>query len=175
VDEVSTQDVEVRGQLAAIRGTDAYFVSSEGQVFSFKKDRLRLLDSKPGNHGYRRFTVCAQGVETERLVHRVVAETFLGPAPVGKNTIRHLNGNPLDNRAENLCWGTMAENTADMLSHGRSVAGRKGTSHKLGRAGAESMRARFAEGASQASLAREFGVSLTTVSSVVQGRSWRDK
>lgn len=34
---------------------------------------------------------------------------------------RHLNGNPVDNRLENLCWGTHSENEYDK-HRGRTVA-----------------------------------------------------
>lgn len=31
---------------------------------------------------------------------------------------RHLNGNPYDNRLENLAWGTPSENMLDKVRHG---------------------------------------------------------
>lgn len=49
--------------------------------------------------------------------HRMVLEAFVGPAAVGAVT-RHLNGVRDDNRAENLAWGTYAENYADSVRHG---------------------------------------------------------
>jgi hypothetical protein len=32
---------------------------------------------------------------------------------------RHLDGNPSNNRPDNLRWGTAKENAADMIRHGR--------------------------------------------------------
>ena len=54
---------------------------------------------------------------------RLVLLAFVGPCPPGQEA-RHLNGNSLDNRAENLAWGTKAENTEDQFAHGRPRAER---------------------------------------------------
>ena len=43
-------------------------------------------------------------------IHRLVCEAFHGPAPKWKNVVIHLNENGLDNRPENLKWGTQKEN-----------------------------------------------------------------
>lgn len=43
-------------------------------------------------------------------VHRVVCEAFHGPPPFKKAVVIHLNENALDNRPENLKWGTQKEN-----------------------------------------------------------------
>jgi hypothetical protein len=43
-------------------------------------------------------------------VHRLVCEAFHGPAPEGKNVVIHENENALDNRPENIRWGTQKEN-----------------------------------------------------------------
>jgi len=43
-------------------------------------------------------------------VHRVVCDAFHGPAPFPNAVVIHLNENALDNRPENLKWGTQKEN-----------------------------------------------------------------
>ena len=52
-----------------------------------------------------------------KMVHRLVLETYVGPCPSGMEC-RHLNGNKKDNRLENLCWGTHRENESDKVQHG---------------------------------------------------------
>lgn len=43
-------------------------------------------------------------------VHKAVCEAFHGPAPFERAVVIHLNENALDNRPENLKWGTQKEN-----------------------------------------------------------------
>jgi hypothetical protein len=38
------------------------------------------------------------------LVHRLVALAWIGASPPGLNVVRHINGQPLDNRVANLEW-----------------------------------------------------------------------
>lgn len=47
-------------------------------------------------------------------VHRAVALAFLGPAPEGCE-VCHNDGNPMNNRLDNLRWGTKKENSADAV------------------------------------------------------------
>lgn len=50
-------------------------------------------------------------------VHILVLEAFAGPRPLGAEAC-HRNGNPSDNRLENLYWGSHADNMKDMTQHG---------------------------------------------------------
>ena len=43
-------------------------------------------------------------------VHRLICEAFHGPAPFPKAVVIHLDENALNNRPENLKWGTQKEN-----------------------------------------------------------------
>lgn len=57
-------------------------------------------------------------VRAKRLyLHRAVLEAFVGPCPDGYEC-RHLDGNPTNNRVENLVWGTPSENMQDRWRHG---------------------------------------------------------
>lgn len=48
----------------------------------------------------------------ETAIHRLMARIFI-PNPEGYPLVRHLNDLPLDNRIENLAWGTPAMNVED--------------------------------------------------------------
>ena len=52
------------------------------------------------------------------LVHRLVLEAFVGPAPEGKPLALHWNDVPTDNRLENLRWGDEADNAVDAVRNG---------------------------------------------------------
>ena len=43
-------------------------------------------------------------------MHRIICKAFHGLPPEGKNVVIHINENALDNRPENLKWGTQKEN-----------------------------------------------------------------
>lgn len=66
--------------------------------------------------GYRQI----KSGETE---HRIVCVTFHGPPPFKGAQVRHLDGNPANNCADNLAWGTAADNAADKKAHGRQMNG----------------------------------------------------
>jgi hypothetical protein len=52
-----------------------------------------------------------------QLVHALILEAFVGPCPPGLEC-RHLDGNPANNRLDNLIWGTRIENQDDRRRHG---------------------------------------------------------
>lgn len=93
-----------------------YDVSSWGRVRSLPRERTsgRVLRPKFDHKGYVRVSL---GKGNVRQVHRLVLEAFSGPAGAGREGA-HLDGNPSNNRLENLAWKTSAENKADQRRHG---------------------------------------------------------
>lgn len=57
-----------------------------------------------------------------RPVHRLVGAAFLGPLSEGMET-RHLDGNRLNSRLDNLRYGTRSENRYDQIAHGTHTFG----------------------------------------------------
>lgn len=53
-------------------------------------------------------------------VHRLIAIAFLGQ-PEARQEVRHLDGDPSNNRVDNLKWGTRSENIRDSVRHGTHV------------------------------------------------------
>ena len=100
-------------------------VRSEARLTGYRKDgralrvneRLLSLNNivKPGGHV--RLCLRRGGRAEMFLAHRLVLAAFVGPCPEGM-VARHLNGEPTDNRLENLAYGTMSENTHDSVGHG---------------------------------------------------------
>ena len=57
----------------------------------------------------------------QKLVHRLVAQTFI-PNPNNLPVIDHINGNKTDNRACNLRWCTVAQNTQWGFDLGNNIS-----------------------------------------------------
>jgi hypothetical protein len=84
-----------------------YEVSDQGRVKSYRRyPEGRLL--RPGCMSGGHVSV-SLGRKNSLCVHALVLLAFVGPPPE-KHECRHLNGNPSDNRLENLRWGTRSEN-----------------------------------------------------------------
>ena len=97
-------------------------------------------------------------------IHRMVYEAFIGEIPPGMD-IRHLNGNPSDNRPENLAAGTRVENAHDVYSYG-------GKYRKLYREDVLEIRRRLESGEPPKTLAKDFGVTPQTIYNIRTRRTF---
>ena len=96
-----------------------------------------------------------------RTVHSLVAETFLHRANE-KHVVRHLDGNPANNRIENLAYGSVSDNLHDCYISYDGVVG----SGKLHRADVVAIREALAQGETEQSIGKRFGVTKGTVSKI---------
>ncbi len=161
-----------------VRGFIRYMVSDDGQVASLHHTgwRARLLTQTPDKRGYMVVTLAlgGTGCKRNRFVHQLVAESFIGPRPVNRPEVRHLDGNPANNHAWNLAYGTRAENAQDAVRHGTTAAGSRNGQAKLAEAQVREIRHRYAAGnVTQYELAAEYGVSQPRISNALNGRNWR--
>lgn len=114
--------------LPVVGSEGSYEVSSLGRVRSLDREvfvpygagyyrtcRGQLLVGRLDLHGYR--LVHLDMTRRNAKVHQLVCEAFHGPRPPGQ-VVRHLNDVHDDNRAENLSWGTHAENNQDCIANG---------------------------------------------------------
>lgn len=93
-------------------GDRRYRVSDEGQVMG---PRGRLLHPA-AQRGYLFVRIGRRN----HYVHRLVLETFVGPAPLGHET-GHLDGTRNNNSLRNLRWVTQDENREHQIAHGTSL------------------------------------------------------
>ena len=102
-----------------------YEVSNEGRVRSLVKGEPRVLSQWAVQTGHLKTRVGGRALKAGRYVHQIVLEAFVGPRPFDTAVTRHLNGDPTDNRVENLAWGTQTENLYDSVRHGTHWAANK--------------------------------------------------
>lgn len=165
-----------------IDGYDGYRVGSDGTVWSRRRrcrggglgKRWHELRGWRCGNGYRHVHLADGdgGCRTEK-VHRLVLAAFAGPCPPGMEC-RHLNGTRDDNRAKNLAWGTRRENCDDTIRHGRTPRGERSGKAKLTAALVREVRRRAGAGETRRSIAGSLGLAPSTVTSAVNGDTWRD-
>jgi len=79
----------------------------------------RVLRPSRNHKGYQIVVLARDGKRFAYAVHRLVAETFLGPLPDGLVTC-HIDGDNQNNAASNLRYATASENNLDIVRHGRN-------------------------------------------------------
>lgn len=86
-----------------------YQVSNFGRVRNHKGVIL-ALNKRPSNTQERYLIKLSKNNKKRSfLVHRLVATAFI-PNPEDKETVNHIDGDPLNNRSDNLEWATKSEN-----------------------------------------------------------------
>lgn len=155
-----------------VRGYEGFYEVCEfGHVKSLRTGRL--LRPGKATMGYLTVALARQSKSRTHYLHRLVLEHF-GPAqPTPQHICAHNNGVKTDNRISDLRWASRSENEADKLLHGQ----RRGCEHaywaKLTReqiAEAASLRSK---GLTYAQIAQRYGVTRTTISDALQGKTWK--
>jgi predicted XRE-type DNA-binding protein len=140
-----------------------------GRAYYNKTGRI-LKVSKSGN-----YQVVSLGKSTRRLVHRIVAETFL-ENPHDKKTVNHKDGNKDNNKVDNLEWLTQKENNLHARINGlNNVKGENNPMCKFTDKLVLEMRNKFETGLyKQSELAEMFGVSRMQTHRIVTRKLRRD-
>lgn len=154
-------------KLFKIQNTDTYYIDLEGNVFSVKVHKLKIVFDE---YGYKK--VCCRELKTKKkhyTIHRAMANTFLiknNPT----DEVRHLDGDQLNNCLLNLEWGSRQDNIADKIKHGTFYRG--GKTHKLNLSQVEEIRSRHQQGESLKSLSRFFKVTAHHIGNIVKYKKW---
>ena len=85
-----------------------YRVSDDGRIYS-EKSKIMMKTRKNAN-GYCVVDLTKSSKSSPRFVHRLVALTYIPNDDKTKNLVNHLNGDPTDNRVENLEWSDRSGN-----------------------------------------------------------------
>ena len=96
-----------------IEGYEEYEISDKGEIRSLKHKTPRLLKQnlRGGVSKYYVVPLCKYGNVKTHYVHRLIAKAFI-PNPLNKPQVNHKNGIKTDNKASNLEWVTVSENTS---------------------------------------------------------------
>ena len=105
-----------------------YMVSNLGRVKSLGNHKTRkekILKNKYDKGGYCQINLWKYGQMKHFLVHRLVAEAFIDNSN-NKPCIDHIDGNPMNNRVNNLRWCTQRENCNNPITLHRMSETHKG-------------------------------------------------
>lgn len=146
-----------------------YMISTMGRVIGPKGFVLKQQRMKK-DKGY--LSVCLTQPRATTSVHKMVAETFLGPRPEGME-VSHENGNSEDNRLENISYQTRSANNMQKHEHGTILLGSKNPSSILNEAEVVEIKKMLGSRISQRQIGAYFGVSEGAIQKIADGRTWR--
>lgn len=157
-----------------------YLIGDDGSVLTLRKTGTskKLRDTPkpmvPQKRGRYLSVLLTDdyGNRSHYFIHRLVLIAFVGPCPAGHECC-HNNGDPKDNRLENLRWGTHQENVLDTKKHGTYPVGEKNPRRILSEAQVIEIRNRLNRGERVCDLAREYGVVGVAISRIKHRKAWK--
>lgn len=154
-----------------VPGFPGYTASTDGVVFGQQGQPLKPDSNKAG---YLRVRPIVDGRMRTLLVHRAVALAHIGEPPDDERIfVGHRDGNPANNRVENLRWVTYEENWEDRRGHGNNGRGEQNGRSKFTQTLADELRAMYATGRhSYQKLADHFGISQAQANKIGRGLYW---
>jgi hypothetical protein len=171
--------LEVPEGVIPLQDYPGYGVSAKGELWMLAKGTGRDFSPRPLKYfvhhtGYAVARMTIDRKVVIKRLHTLVCLGFHGPCPPDKREVRHLNGIRLDNRAENLAWGTSSENHADKVLHGTDGRGEKNSRAKLTEVQVREIRALSAKAElTHEQIAAMYGVSRWTINQIVDRLKWK--
>ena len=126
---------------------------------------------------YPRYSISLPGGEKKTVItSRYAWESLRGPIPNGL-CVCHTCDNPLCVRIEHLFLGTINDNNQDKVRKGRqrNLAGENHPNALLSKNTVQKIKAGRKQGRLLRELAKEFNVSMSTISLVANGKAWKNK
>ena len=144
------------------------FISRDGRLWRNGKEKKFTV----GSIGYEVVSFSINNKTKTYYKHRLLLHAFVGKCPDGCEVL-HINGNRLDNRLENLRWGTRKENVSDAIKHGTATIGSKNGAAKLTDEMIKTIRQSRLINDSVDKLSNQFQVSATTIRRVLNGLTYK--
>jgi|GEM_PF-474668 len=154
----------------SIRSLDRTSNHSDG-VVTRRKGRILKPAIKAG---YPFVVLVSDSAKKQFHIHRLVAEAFCSK-PDGCDVVNHIDGNKLNNNAENLEWTTFKGNAVHAASSGlfKPARGEGAAASVLTERQVEEIRSRLSSGERGSQLAKEYGVKSMAISQIRNGKTWR--
>ena len=155
-----------------------YLINKCGKIKSIYRGRNtgRILRQHTSYGGYSTVVLGCNGTMYNLYVHRLLLEAFVGPCPNDMEAC-HNNGNPADNRLENLRWDTCSNNVKDAISHGTArcvnQAGEQHHNAKLTNKKVQEIRKLSADGIAGIELSKVFCISKAQISRILTRKRWK--
>lgn len=138
--------------------------------------KLKILKPSTNNSkGYERINIkYLDNTKKVEAVHRLVATVWV-PNPYNKLQVNHIDGNKLNNSYLNLEWVTNEENAQHAATLIRTTFNKRYRKSKLSELDVINIATKIKEESNLSIkiLAKEYGVSPTTITELKSGRSWR--
>lgn len=96
-----------------------YKISNYGRVYSVTNNKI--MKPYPNKQGYLRINLNNKDGGHKYFIHKLVALHFI-PNPGLRDSVNHIDGNPNNNKENNLEWTTPLENTAHAWKTGLATA-----------------------------------------------------
>lgn len=170
------QIADVIGYRFTSLGTAQSCWEGHGPASHLSENWRDLKLTPPAKKG-RYIAICIKrnGKRIKTALHPLMCEAWYGPAPKGTECL-HWDDNKLNNRPDNLRWGTRQQNHDDRQENGIQIRGedtyqskRYGMTEDKVR---EDRRDHWVNGVTQVALAAKRGVSFQTMHCIVHGHTW---
>lgn len=166
-------EVSSRGQ---VRGFARLLANSQGIMRNWP---ARVLKPQPDSRGYTQVTLyCPNKGKKTLKIYRLVAEAFHTSQMKKGSEVNHIDGNKLNNTAQNLEWVTRLENSRHAwknnlvpVRYGQETAGAKLTNAEVQQI--RSRYRRYGKENSAVSLAKEFNVTRQAIADIIHNKTWR--
>lgn len=133
--------------------------------------------------GYTGVNTYVNKKNVKRLVHQLVALTYLGlpPGPIGKTKgsyqVDHIDGNKSNNHYSNLEWVNVEENVRRAVAQGKFNHGKnrgtKSPNSLLTNELVEEIRIKASKGKRLRELSQEYNICIDSINRIVQGKSYK--
>lgn len=146
-----------------------YQVSNLGRL----RSRFKIRNPVKRKDGYWHAKLRIKGVEKVKLIHRLVAESFLIGRP-DQLEVNHKDGDRANSNLSNLEWVTRGENAKHAFKFlGKSNRGEKNPRNKIPESEIKLLRTFKNNKASREFFSKRYGILPSSVTGIINRRTWK--